>query len=212
MDSKFLNPIHCFVRRHVEFFVAGQKEVSAPSPGRKTRVKLGQVGIRCIHCAHLPIKNRVKRSSCYPPSIGGLYHAISNMKCDHFALCKGLPTANREEFLRLRDQTSRKTIKHVKPAVDRSFANSTAQYYHDSALRMGLVDTTDGIRLGTREDSDVSVGSARPKTTESDSPKVPAGIAALVYAATDLVSEINAGESKSLHGETSGNHMVNEEI
>jgi len=204
MDSQYLNPIHCFVRRHVEFFVAGQEEVNAPSPGRKTRVRLGQVGIRCIHCAHLPLKDRVKRSSCYPPSIGGLYHAISNMKCDHFALCKGLPTADREEFLLLRDQTSRKATKRAKPPVDRSFANSTAQYYHDSALRMGLVNTTDGIRLGNRDPGDASVGSVSTMTQKPESPKVPDGIAALVIAATDFVSAVDEGESKNLHKKHSG--------
>eukprot|EP00977_Amphora_coffeiformis_P012444 scaffold3077_cov162-Amphora_coffeaeformis.AAC.3 len=216
-DSQYLNPIHCFVRRHVEFFVAGQEEVNAPSPGRKTRVTLGQVGIRCIHCAHLPIKDRVKRSSCYPPSIGGLYHAISNMKCDHFALCKGLPPADREEFLSLRVQTSRKTPKHAKPkhakpAADRSIANSTAQYYHDSAMRMGLFDTNDGIRLGTRDASDASAGSGTPKSAVSVSPTVPDGIAALVIAATDLVSAVDDGESKSLPGKKDGNNLVKEEV
>ena len=211
MDIQYLNPIHCFVRRHVEVFVAGHEEVNAPSPGRKVRVVCGQVGIRCIHCSRLTTKDRVKRSSCYPPSIGGLYHAVSNMKNDHFALCKGLPAADREEFLRLRDRTSRKTPKHAKPSTDRGFANSTAQYYHDSALRMGLVDTADGIRLGTRDAGAYSFEAAKPKTPASESPKAADGIAALVIAATDLISVADDGGFKSIHRETSGDQEGKEQ-
>ena len=107
-DVDYLNPLHCFVRRHIEFFVADANACSEPSPGRKSPVVVGQVGLRCIHCANLPPKQRVKRSICYPPSITGIYHAVSNMKFDHFAICKGLPEASRQEFADLRNSCSRR--------------------------------------------------------------------------------------------------------
>jgi hypothetical protein len=66
LDAQCLSPIHCFVRRNVEFFAADADEIGAPSPGRKSRVQLHQVGIRCIHCARLRVKDRVKRSVCFP--------------------------------------------------------------------------------------------------------------------------------------------------
>ena len=191
-DSQYLNPIHCFVRRHVEFFVADEDDIKAPSPGRKVRAVLGQVGIRCIHCKNLPSKERVKRSVCYPPSIGGIYHAVSNIKCDHFALCKGLPEAEREEFFRLRTSGKRKTTKSKKgsSSPENDFANSTAQYYHDSALRMGLIDTKDGIRRMSDNcnDSETSNDTEATESPEEKNVKVPDGISALVNAATDLAS------------------------
>ena len=88
-DRDHLNPLHCFVRQHVEIFTADEKDVAAPAPGRKTPVILGQVGIRCKHCTKLPIKERVKRAICYPPSVEGIYHSVSNMKFDHFGKCRG---------------------------------------------------------------------------------------------------------------------------
>lgn len=202
LDEQYLNPIHCFVRRHVEFFVAGEEDVKAPSPGRKVRAVLGQVGIRCIHCARLSPKNRVKRSICYPPSIGGIYHAVSNIKCDHFALCKGLPEADKQEFLRLRCSGTRKTSSSSsgkQSKSDRGFANSTAQYYHDSALRMGLIDTADGIRFTvlpaankpdepTKPEEQVRPALEDTKQSPAEESEEGKGGMAALMAATDLVA------------------------
>lgn len=144
-DAQYLNPLHCFVRRHVAFFVANKEDIAAPSPGRKNRVHIGQVGIRCRRCAHLPLKDRVKRAICYPPSISGVYHSISNMKFDHFTTCRGLSAEDRAEFNHLRVNCNRRGGFTSNGASGMS--NSTAQYYHDSALRFGLVDTPQGIRF-----------------------------------------------------------------
>ena len=131
-DPQFLNSLHCFVRRHIEIFEATEQDVNAPAPGRKTRAVVGQIGLRCVHCRH----QRIKRAVCYPPAVSGIYHAVSNMKLDHFAICPGLPTNARVEFEQLRVDYHRKAS-----------SNATAQYYHDAALRMGLVDSPEGIRL-----------------------------------------------------------------
>jgi hypothetical protein len=157
-DSDYLNPLHCFVRKHVELFIANKDDVAAPAPGRKNRVVLGQVGIRCIHCAKLPLKQRVKRAACYPPSVQGIYHAVSNMKFDHFSLCHGLPSEAREEFTLLKNSCSRRGTagNNYSASSLRSIASSssssgtpssTAQYYYDSAVAKGLVDTESGIRF-----------------------------------------------------------------
>jgi hypothetical protein len=145
MDKDFLNPLHCFVRRNVEFFVATNKDVNAPSPGRKVRVDIGQVGIRCIHCAKSPKKNRIKRAVCYPPSISGIYHCISNMKFDHFGSCINLPDQLRAEFSNLRSNFNRRNSNLGQNGLQ-TVACSTAQYYHDSAIRLGLRDSSCGIR------------------------------------------------------------------
>ncbi|ACI65183.1 predicted protein [Phaeodactylum tricornutum CCAP 1055/1] len=174
-DEQFLNPLHCFVRRHIEIFSATKDDIAAPSPGRKSRVVLGQVGIRCIHCACLPIKERVKRAVCYPPAISGVYHSVSNMKFDHFGNCRGLPEAARVEFSALRASHGRRNTGAPK-ASTRGISNSTAQYYYDSAVRMGLVDSTEGIRLN-KETTAVS----RQERTRD----IPDGISALVIAAND---------------------------
>lgn len=171
-DQHYLNPLHCFVRRNVEVFVATNQDIAAPSPGRKNRVAVGQVGIRCIHCVKLPLKLRVKRSICYPPSISGIYHSVSNMKFDHFGSCRGLPDEAREEFSKLRSSFNRRGGSTSNGS--RGMSNSTAQYYHDSALRLGLTDSADGIRFAC---GSMILGQGQPGSI------VPDGISALMMAA-----------------------------
>ena len=143
-DEHFLNPIHCFVRKNVEIFIANSDDVSAPAPGRKKRVTLGQVGVRCVHCKHLSPKYRVKRAICYPPTIASLYHAVSNMKFDHYGACKGLSPTERQHFSNL------KAVSNQKPSTGSAPKSSscTAKYYKESAIRdLGLIDTDAGIRV-----------------------------------------------------------------
>ena len=139
-DEAILAPIHCFVRKNVEIFAATPEDVAAPAPGRKTRVTVGQIGIRCIHCAKLSPKQRVKRAICYPPTILSIYHSVSNMKFDHFGACRGLSVEDKQEFAALRASSNQKGGKKVN-------RKTTAQYYIDSAVHdLKLVNTESGIR------------------------------------------------------------------
>lgn len=156
LDEQHLNPLHCFVRRHIELFVADKDDMAAPAPGRKTRVVLGQVGLRCIHCTNLHPKDRVKRAVCYPAAVGGIYHSVSNMKFDHFDKCRGLPETDRAIFTALRSSCGRHgprsssgsvASNNVAVAGAAANSNSTAQYYHDSAFVLGLIDTDTGMRF-----------------------------------------------------------------
>ena len=61
-DVTYLNPIHCSVCCHVEFFIADKEDVATPSPGWKTCILLGQVGICCVHCTKMPLKKWVETS------------------------------------------------------------------------------------------------------------------------------------------------------
>jgi hypothetical protein len=144
-DEYNLNPIHCFVRKNVEVFIANESDVLAPAPGRKKRITFGQVGIRCIHCKSIAPRYRVKRSICYPPSIANLYHAVSNMKFDHYGACTGLSPTARQQFSDLKATSSsrKKGGKSLLQSTSR-----TASYYQKSAVKeFGLIDTENGIRV-----------------------------------------------------------------
>ena len=107
-DSVYLNPLHCFVRRNIEYFVATEKDALAPCPGRKNAVAPGQVGLRCIHCRDVNNRNRTKRAVCYPSSVHRIYHCVSDMKFDHFSNCNFLPAQERKMFDELKDSCSSK--------------------------------------------------------------------------------------------------------
>ena len=186
-DTTVLNPLHCFVRKHVELFEADQEDISAPAPGRKTRVTLGQVGIRCVHCAKqpkVPLKDRIKRSICYPPSIDGLYHSISNMKFDHFGICPHLPSEAQIELAVLKNSRTsgrRQSVGSNKSNGRRNSGLSNtnmAQFYRDSAIAKGLVNTDKGIRFGNSEESsrkseELRSTTTSPTSTGTDAVKVP---------------------------------------
>lgn len=159
-DESVLAPIHCFVRKNVEIFAATAEDVAAPAPGRKTRVTVGQIGIRCIHCTKLSPKERIKRAICYPPSISSIYHTVSNMKFDHFGACRGISMDLKQEFASLRQPTGKNVGKKVN-------SKTTAQYYIDSAFQdLNLVDSPTGIRAGPI-DSGSTILSARNSPTMS---------------------------------------------
>lgn len=208
-DAEVLNPLHCFVREHVEFFSADKDDIAAPCPGRKNKVKLGQVGIRCKHCARLdlPPKDRVKRAVCYPPTIDGIYHSVSNMKFDHFGICPCLPPSAKEElaFLKTlpsdrRPANSSNCSSSSKSSIGSNHGGTnTKKYYRDSAVAKGLVDTDKGIRFSN---SHVSAGTATRTSSQhcgtkrsaaastKDMPKIPAGLSALVMAAASHATVI----------------------
>ncbi|GAX17307.1 hypothetical protein FisN_10Lh170 [Fistulifera solaris] len=169
-DEQHLNEIHCFIRKQVEVFAADSSDVNAPAPGRRQRIILGQVGIRCIHCAALPAQQRLKRAVCYPPSMKGIYHAVSNMKFDHFTICQSLPTNVKARFEQL--YSSEKPQNTRVKAAKGARASPMGQFYVESALSLGLVDTETGIRFR----SPLFKVSKLPDMT---------GMSALLFAATD---------------------------
>lgn len=217
-DATVLNPLHCFVRRHVELFEADEEDISAPAPGRKTRVTLGQVGIRCVHCAKQPIvtfKDRIKRAVCYPPSIDGIYHSISNMKFDHFGICPHLPSEAHLELAALKNsrtsgrrQQSTGSNKSNGKRNSGSSNTNMAQFYRDSAIAKGLMNTDKGIRFGNPKESSeknkqttfnastTSIGTDEMKVPATalpvrDTPlQVPTGMSALMIAAASHAARI----------------------
>lgn len=192
-DSVYLNPLHCFVRKHVELFSADKSDTEAPCPGRKTRVTLGQVGIRCKHCAkhNLKPRERVKRAVCYPPSIDGIYHSVSNMKFDHFGICPCLPADAKEELTQLKVDYSGRNIGNT----------NTAKYYRESAVAKGLGDTDKGIRFCESRVAPVTAVPKHPAVLHPTSPLLsvsapvdiaqgPTGISALMIAAATHATSI----------------------
>lgn len=110
------------------------------------------------------------------------------MKFDHFGKCRALPESERTIFNQLRASCGRHG---PRSAGNKASVNSTAQYYHDAAVRMGLVDSSQGIRLPSFDNGsivnpeaiwDPSIVGVPIKSVGS--PAVPDGISALMIAAS----------------------------
>lgn len=74
-DPSKLSRYQVLVRQQLELFVADREDCTTLIQGRKKDVVLGQVGLRCIHCAHFPINRRGRGSVYYPRKLTGVYQA-----------------------------------------------------------------------------------------------------------------------------------------
>jgi hypothetical protein len=122
-----------------EIFAATEKDVAARHSKGAQKLIVGQVGIRCIYCAHLRPRDRAERAVCYPSSISRIYQTVADMQRFHFEQCTCIPK---------RVQDIYKSLKTTRPRG----VGSPQAYWVQSAKSMGLVDTGSGIRF----DNDVS--------------------------------------------------------
>jgi len=123
-DERYLGDVHQAIRRHLEYFSATREDVTQCSQaGRRTKAMIGQVGIRCIHCAkHIMEEQRQRRQQqeqrhrldntnnnytsiekvhwppgalSYPLKLEGLYTTVSQKPQLHFESCPYLPPNSR---------------------------------------------------------------------------------------------------------------------
>jgi hypothetical protein len=132
-DSDSLSDRQCYVRSEMcEIFAATDKDVAARHSKGAQKLVVGQVGIRCIHCAHLRPRDRAERAVCYPSSISRIYQTVADMQRFHFEQCGQIPKRVSELY---------KTLKTTRPRG----VGSPQAYWVQSAKTMGLADTDNGI-------------------------------------------------------------------
>jgi hypothetical protein len=135
-DKYKLSEHQNFLRFQIEAFQASDHDVNTHIRGRNKPIVVGQVGIRCRHCAHLPVSRRQKGSVYFPANTMGLYQAAQNMSTTHIqcGLCTEMPEYVKEHFKGL--------------IAKKAFTSGAGSPYWDkSAREMGLVNTDDGIRF-----------------------------------------------------------------
>lgn len=132
-DATVLSEHQSFLRLQIEAFSATADDVFTHTRGRNKRVNLGQAGIRCRHCAHVPVRDRLKGSTYYPSSTLGFYQAAQNMLTTHIqcGFCPEMPVTVKTAFsilLATKDKTS----------------GAGRAYWSKQARGKGLVDTDHG--------------------------------------------------------------------
>jgi hypothetical protein len=131
IDSDVLSEYQCFVRKHIEFFEATEDDVSSNAKGRNKPVVLGQVGIRCRHCACIPPKYRSRGAMYYPTKLHLIYQAAQNMVKTHLHLgCQNVPETTKYTLSKLRKS---------KCAV-----GGGKSYWEEGASALNVYEATDG--------------------------------------------------------------------
>ena len=98
-DKASLSDRQCYVRSHfVEIFTATQDDVNKRHSKGAQKLFVGQVGLRCIHCASLPSNMKTERAVCYPSSISRIYQTVADMQRFHFEGCRAIPDEMRSRY------------------------------------------------------------------------------------------------------------------
>ena len=90
-DRETLTEYQCLLRQQIELFEAGPEEILANAHGRYSHILLGQVGIRCRHCANVPLVNRSRGFAYFSKSVDGLYQVAQNMSKHFCQTCRFIP-------------------------------------------------------------------------------------------------------------------------
>lgn len=132
-DDEILSDQQILLRKQIEYFEASQQEVEAVAHGRKNKIKIGQVGIRCKHCASLLPTRRPKGAVYYPGSLRALYQAAQNMAVGHFAVsCEVISEDVKVEMKSFLEKKS-------------SPGHAGKKYWAECAKAVGIVETENGL-------------------------------------------------------------------
>eukprot|EP00978_Attheya_sp_CCMP212_P031319 scaffold117941_cov60-Attheya_sp.AAC.1 len=147
-DRKWLSDTDCFIRRNLEVFCAIDEDVAIAQSDNKYPISVGQVGIRCVHCA---AKEGVQANGAavfYSFSVNGIYESVREFQRLHLESCPNIPESAKTRLASLN--------------LLGSLSSVLRRYYVMSAKALGLYDATDTTH-GVR-----SSGNHVPVTDEPD--------------------------------------------
>ncbi|KAL7540425.1 hypothetical protein ACHAXR_010097, partial [Thalassiosira sp. AJA248-18] len=156
-DKDWLSDLDCFIRNNIEVYSSKKIDVENASADRKYPITIGQVGIRCVHCAKTANGARGAGVS-YPYSISGIYESVREFQRLHLDTCQNIPP----------------DIKDVSNKLGKSGAASLSsvlrRYYVQAARALGLYDTQEGgIRAGGKPVPMSTAGFQTPSAPVSSS-------------------------------------------
>jgi len=124
-DEEVLSEHQILLRKQIEYFEAGPLEVFV-AHSRKKEIYMGQVGIRCKHCAVLSPARRPKGATYYPTTLRALYQAAQNMATGHFtSSCEKIEVSYQNQLNLLRENQS-------------SASHGGKKYWADCAKAVGI--------------------------------------------------------------------------
>lgn len=137
-DERYLSPLVCLMRSQLEVFSATTEDIRrrATIGGIAPPIRLGQVGIRCVHCKDAPHAEQAKGSSSYPTSLRVVYQTVRNWQRYHFGHCQHISPGVRDAYDR-----------HMSGKRCHS-SRSSQEYWVDSCRKMGLADVQNEVAKG----------------------------------------------------------------
>lgn len=130
-DADLLSEYQVMVRQNIEIFEATERDVRMSVVGQKSSLFVGQVGIRCIHCANAP--HRERGAVSFPRKLDLVYQTARNMAVNHIGdFCSHVPSDIKERLRSLREK--------------KEFASGGRRYWANGVETLGVYSTPDGLR------------------------------------------------------------------
>ena len=143
-NDDFLSPYQCLVRKLIELFEASSAEdIASNTQGRKRPIALGQVGIRCRHCAmhrNKSTSDGIRGAILYPSQLIGVYQAAQTMANVHLLQqCTTIPDDIKKTLLRLKEETQ------YSPSTPKSTVGKEA--WAEMTKKLGVYEDSHGLRF-----------------------------------------------------------------
>jgi len=133
-DADNLTPYQCLAREQIELFAVQESDLSSRTKGRSKNIGVGQVGIRCKHCAKVPHSERAKGNAIFPTRLAGIYQAAQNMTNAHVTRhCPHVPATVRNQLVNLGNK--------------KSSAGCGKGFWEAGAKILGVVEDAQGLRF-----------------------------------------------------------------
>ena len=111
-DREVLTDFQCLLRQQIELFEAGPEDIQENVKGRIKPVRVGQLGIRCRHCAVRPLDARARGAMYFAYNIEGVYQLAQNMGKKHLCdSCTEIPIGLKQrlrEMYRSKENNNRR--------------------------------------------------------------------------------------------------------
>jgi len=153
-----LSDLDILVRNNLEVFQATEDDVLSAHLDGKFPINCGQIGIRCIYCAHKNVEGARRGAVMYPYSLNSLFECTRILQIMHLEQCPHVPDDLRKKIASLkRSFFSIGTM---------ALSSSLRRYYIVSAKSLGLFDKDDedGIYVGEKPNIMMEV----PKTNHAN--------------------------------------------
>ena len=133
-DNDTISAFQCLARQQIEFFAASEEDVQSNTSRMNKGIIVGQVGIRCRHCAILPSYSRPTAAVYYPRTLDSLYQFGQNLVKNHLcASCQLIPEGTKKKMEALSEVRRR--------------GKGGREHWAASARALGVVEDSNGLRF-----------------------------------------------------------------
>jgi hypothetical protein len=139
-DVDSMSPYQALLRKQMELFEADCREVQVSIQGRNKPILLGQVGIRCCHCAPVHPMHRTRAAVYFPTKLEGIYQAGQNMSHHMLQYCPNIPSDIRDTLAKYKEEATSTTTTTTSHHHHHHHAGGGKKHWAHTAQVLGVYE------------------------------------------------------------------------